>query len=99
MVQKAPNVPFCALPKRDKLDGVQTSFPMAGDTYQAKCMSSIWTEGWGRVEAEEGGSAGGRGPAHQEDVWDTRQPPRELLDNLAEQLRLSDFSADASRPS
>lgn len=50
MVQKAPNVPFCALPKRDKLDGVQTSFPMAGDTYQAKCMCSIWTEGWGRVE-------------------------------------------------
>lgn len=46
-----------------------------------------------------GEGAGGRGPAHQEDVWDTRQPPLELLDNLAEQLRLSDFSADASRPS
>lgn len=105
MVQKAPNVPFCALPKRDKLDGVQTSFPMAGDTYQAKRMCSIWTEGRGRVEAGRveagvrGGVMVGVAPPIREDVWNTRQPPRELLDNLAEQLRLSDFSADASRPS
>lgn len=54
-----------------------------------------WRQGgWGR-----GGVMVGVAPPIREDVWDTRQPPQELLDNLAEQLRLSDFSADASRPS